>query len=86
MKRISKFLLIFGIIFLSISKIYARPNTKIIVNGNDITDVAQSVNKDDRILVPIRFISEALNKEVNYIDYSKEVVISDTSGRSGSTY
>lgn len=81
MKRISKFLLIFGIIFLSISKIYARPKTKIIVNGNDITDVAQSVNKDDRILVPIRFISEALNKEVNYIDYSKEVVISDTSGK-----
>ncbi len=81
MKRVSKFLLIFGIVFLSITKIYARPKTKIIVNGNDITDVAQSVNKDDRILVPIRFISEALNKEVNYIDYSKEVVISDVSGK-----
>ena len=39
MKRVSKFFLIFGIVFLSITKIYARPKTKIIVNGNDITEI-----------------------------------------------
>lgn len=81
MKKITKFALVFAILFLLIVKVDARSKTKIIVNGKDITNVAEAVNKNDRVMVPIRFVSEALNKEVNYIDYSKEVVVSDINGK-----
>lgn len=81
MKRITKIILVFAVFCLSIIKINARPKTKIIVDGKDITNIAEAVNKNDRVMVPIRFVSEALNKEVNYIDYSKEVVVSDIDGK-----
>lgn len=81
MKRITRLILVFAILCLAFIRVSARPKTKIIVDGKDITNIAEAVNKNDRVMVPIRFVSEALNKEVNYIDYSKEVVVSDIDGK-----
>lgn len=76
MKRLfGVFSLILMLIFLSVN-IEARP-LKILVNGEDISDKSDSFIMNDRVMVPIRFVSEALGKEVKYIDETKEVIISD---------
>lgn len=50
---------------------------RILVGGKDITDKSESRIVEDRILVPIRFVSEALGKSVEYIEGTREVVIRD---------
>ncbi|MCI6609733.1 MAG: stalk domain-containing protein [Ezakiella sp.] len=81
MKKLYKILMIFAFVLTIITKVEARPSAKILVNGIDITEKAQAINKHDRTLVPVRFVSEALQKEVRYIDYSKEVIVEDVNGK-----
>lgn len=76
MKRFfSGLILVFAVIILTTTA-YARKLT-ILVNEQDISDKSQSLIVNDRVMVPIRFVSEALGKEVTYNEALKEVVISE---------
>ena len=76
MKRFfSGLMLVFAVIILT-TNAHARKLT-ILVNGQDISDKSQSLIVNDRVMVPIRFVSEALGKEVTYNEALKEVVISE---------
>lgn len=52
-------------------------NVTINVNGKDITfpDAKPYINNDDRTMVPVRFISEALNAQVGWNEEKREVSI-----------
>lgn len=49
---------------------------KITVNGKEIAIDQAAIIKDDRTYVPIRFIAENLEMNVNYIHESREIEIS----------
>lgn len=66
---------VFILLFLSMN-VEAR-GIKILVNGEDITNKSESFITNDRVMVPIRFVSEALGKDVNYIESTQEIKISD---------
>lgn len=47
------------------------------VNGEEISLDTAPVTQDDRTMVPLRFISEALGRRVVYVDESEHILISD---------
>lgn len=50
---------------------------KAYVNGNLVSLDAPAVIKEGRTMVPLRFISEALGREVEYVDLTKQILITD---------
>ena len=76
MKKLKYIAFIFLVLLFLNKNIYAR-NIRIIVNGEDITEKSAAKIESDRVLVPIRFISEALGKEVKYNEATNEVIITD---------
>lgn len=50
-------------------------NTKAVVDGQTVTMDVPAVGLNGRILVPLRFISEALNAEVEWVNSTKTVFI-----------
>lgn len=53
----------------------AARNIKLIVNGKDITSKSMPVIKNDRTLVPIRFVSEELGAEVTWNNNDRTVKV-----------
>ena len=45
----------------------------VFVNGNEISFEVDPINKNNRILVPMRIIFETLGYQVNWIDKDKKV-------------
>jgi len=50
---------------------------KAYVNGELVTLDAPATIKNGRTMVPLRFVSEVLNRSVEYVDVTKQVLISD---------
>jgi hypothetical protein len=63
------------IIFKTIQVVYM--DLKINVNGKSITSDSEPFVYNGRTFVPIRFISEALNKDVIWNDKAKTIDIND---------
>ena len=76
MQKIKKNLVILATtVLLCTSNVFANRNIKITLDGNEIkTDVAPFI-KEDRTLVPIKFISEALNYDVKWNEAKRTVAI-----------
>ncbi len=53
--------------------LYADGGIKVVVDGNKLTFDQPPVIEDDRVLVPLRAIFEALDSNVDYIDETKTV-------------
>ncbi len=71
------FLIWVGFFLLAFSCKINASKIKIVVNGEDITSKSESFIKNDRVMVPIRFVSEALGKEVKYLEATKEISITE---------
>jgi len=68
------------IIFLSLNILiasfsFASSDVNLIVDGKDITDLANPVIKNGRTLIPVRFVSEELGAEVIWNNEEKTVLI-----------
>ncbi|MTV48376.1 AMIN domain-containing protein [Heliobacillus mobilis] len=53
----------------------AQPNLSVVVNGNPINSDVQPVIRNDRVLVPIRAVSESLGGTVNWYSETKTAVV-----------
>jgi len=58
--------------------LYIGNNTAVVNGKETVLDVAPELT-DSRTMVPLRFISEALGKRVEYVEPSEQVIISDDS-------
>jgi len=54
---------------------FASSDVNLVVNGKDITDLSNPVIKDDRTLIPVRFVSEELGAEVIWNNDDRTVLI-----------
>lgn len=78
MKRMKKGLLLFTVCLTMISSnVIAQRNIKITLNGKEIKTDAAPFIKNNRTLVPIRFISEALNYDVKWNEKAQTVNINN---------
>lgn len=70
--------LLLSVLILCFSTVFAQRDIKITLDGNILkTDVAPFI-KDNRTLVPIRFISEALNYDIKWNEEKQLVTIKNT--------
>lgn len=70
--------LLLSVFILCFSTVFAQRDIKITLDGNILkTDVAPFI-KDNRTLVPIRFISEALNYDIKWNEEKQLVTIKNT--------
>ncbi|MBC9784104.1 N-acetylmuramoyl-L-alanine amidase [Heliobacterium chlorum] len=53
----------------------AQPTLSVLVNGNPVNSDVQPVISNDRVLVPIRAVSESLGATVNWYNETKTVVV-----------
>ncbi|HKL41555.1 MAG TPA: stalk domain-containing protein [Clostridia bacterium] len=79
-KRIMKYkyllLLVFTFIFASANITFAEPsNIKLLVDGEDITELSSPIIENDRMLIPIRFVSESLGAIVEWDGENRRVTI-----------
>lgn len=78
MKKLSKMLLTLLIVFLLIVNVSAKTNgIKIRINNKEISSDVSPFIVNDRVLVPIRAISENLGYNVNWRDDNKYVTVYD---------
>lgn len=71
------FLMVITLIFFqwfNLHAIAAKP-IRLVVDGKDITSLANPIIENGRTLVPIRFVAEELGAEVNWNDKDKKVTI-----------
>jgi len=54
---------------------FASSDVNLVVNGKDITDLSNPVIKNDRTLIPVRFVSEELGAEVIWNSDNRTVLI-----------
>lgn len=73
-KRIISMMLLVVMLF-SMTTVYAASDIKIIVNGEKIAMDAKPFIRNGRTFVPIRFVSEALDGEVDWDSSTKKIVI-----------
>src|SRR6056297_866814 len=79
-KRIMKYkyllLLVFTFIFASANITFAEPsNIKLLVDGEDITELSSPIIENDRMLIPIRFVAESLGAIVEWDGENRGVTI-----------
>ncbi|MDO5716349.1 MAG: stalk domain-containing protein [Tissierellia bacterium] len=77
--RMCLLIVLFGLC-LCTTKTQAR-KVNIIVQNIDITDKSETIIERDRLMVPVRFVSEALGKRVSYVEHSQEVIVEDVTGK-----
>ncbi len=78
MKKFLSTLLVFLFLF-NVTSVYAARDITITLNGKEIQTDVKPYIKDDRTLVPIRFISEALNYDVEWDEATRKVTIKNDS-------
>jgi len=79
MKRVILLVLSISLLLLPFTGLAAEQNIQILVNGEKITTDTPPIISSDRVLVPIRVISEALGYNVVWDVTTKEVIIKDDS-------
>jgi rhodanese-related sulfurtransferase len=75
-------ILIFCLLLIFVTSIAAAnvDNIKLLVNGKDIQSDVAPLMQNDRVLVPIRIVAEALGCDVNWDSENSSVVITRSSG------
>jgi len=72
--KISIFLLL--VVLVHSNSVFAEgSDIRLLVNGDDITNLSRPVIKEDRMLVPIRFVSESLGASVQWDENNRSVTI-----------
>lgn len=56
--------------------VWANPNLKLVVNGDEVTCQPAPVFVDNRVMVPLRTVSEALGAKVEWDDKNRTVRVS----------
>lgn len=78
MKKIIRNLFILSILLLGLMSTGTKAaSLNLIIDGNNVTKSASPIVKNRRTLVPLRFIGEALGKEVLWNNDEKSVTVSD---------
>lgn len=78
MKKLIRNLFILSILLLGLMNTSSRAaSLNLIIDGNNVTKSASPIVKNRRTLVPLRFIGEALGKEVLWNNDEKSVTVSD---------
>ena len=78
MKKLIRNLFILSILLLGLMKAGTKAaSLNLIIDGNNVTKSASPIVKNRRTLVPLRFIGEALGKEVLWNNDEKSVTVSD---------
>ena len=73
-KKVLVFLVI-GLFILIGTDLYAEQPIRLLVNGNEIFSDPQPTIINDRVMVPLRWISEALDAEVIWDETSRTVAV-----------
>ncbi|MBN2558523.1 MAG: copper amine oxidase N-terminal domain-containing protein, partial [Clostridia bacterium] len=60
---------------LGFTSVLADSNIRLVVNGNDITELSAPVIQNDRTLVPIRFVTEELGATVTWDGENRTVLV-----------
>lgn len=80
MKKLIRNLFILSILLLGLMNMRTKAaSLNLIIDGNNVTKSASPIVKNRRTLVPLRFIGEALGKEVIWNNDEKSVTVSDDS-------
>ena len=80
MKKLIRNLFILSILLLGLMNTGTKAaSLNLIIDGNNVTKSASPIVKNRRTLVPLRFIGEALGKEVLWNNDEKSVTVSDDS-------
>lgn len=80
MKKLIRNLFILSILLLGFMNMSSKAaSLNLIIDGNNVTKSASPIVKNRRTLVPLRFIGEALGKEVQWNNDEKSVTVSDSS-------
>ena len=78
MKKLIRNLFILSILLLGLMNTGSKAaSLNLIIDGNNVTKSASPIVKNRRTLVPLRFIGEALGKEVIWNNDEKSVTVSD---------
>lgn len=78
MKKLIRNLFILSILLLGLMNTGSKAaSLNLIIDGNNVTKSASPIVKNRRTLVPLRFIGEALGKEVLWNNDEKSVTVSD---------
>lgn len=77
MKRIILLFIIIAILLIPINGLAAEQNIQILVDGEKVITDTSPIISSDRVLVPIRVVSEALGYSVIWNAATKEVIIHD---------
>lgn len=78
MKKLIRNLFILSILLLGLTNAGTKAaSLNLIIDGNNVTKSASPIVKNRRTLVPLRFIGEALGKEVIWNNDEKSVTVSD---------
>lgn len=78
MKKLIRNLFILSILLLDLMNTGSKAaSLNLIIDGNNVTKSASPIVKNRRTLVPLRFIGEALGKEVIWNNDEKSVTVSD---------
>ncbi len=68
-------MLLLMLILLPSPEVLAKGEMKLILDGQNITSIAEPIIQNDRMLVPIRFIAEQMGAQVNWDGGNKTVTI-----------